>query len=278
MQHNPLNDIDRVAPVRRPLLRNEIFAIADLRKVFGEDDKPYVALDGVDLTVRSGEFLCLLGASGCGKSTLLNLLAGFDKPTAGKLLYRDKPIAGPGKERVMFFQDAGAALLPWLTVQQNVEFGLRLDGIVRNERRNRVEEYIQLVGLSEHRHKVPSEISGGMLQRLQIARALAVDPDVFLMDEPFAALDAITRRRMHMALLEVWQRTKRTIVFVTHDIMEALTLADRIAMMSVGPGSRIDHLIEVTAPRPRNPGDPRLGEQFAHLEHLLHGLKPDGMA
>ena len=258
--------------------RGEIFAIAGLRKVFGEDEQPYVALDGVDLSIRNGEFLCLLGASGCGKSTLLNLLAGFEKPSSGTLLYRDKQIGGPGKERVMFFQDAGAALLPWLTVQQNVEFGLRLEGIVPAERRERVEEYIQLVGLAEHRHKVPSEISGGMLQRLQIARALAVDPDVFLMDEPFAALDAITRRRMHVALLDVWQRTKRTIVFVTHDIMEALTLADRIAMMSVGPGSRIAYLVEVTAPRPRNPGDPALGAQFLELENLLHGIRPGGGA
>lgn len=259
---------------RRNPPRSEIFTIAGLRKVFGEDEQAYVALNGIDLTIRSGEFLCLLGASGCGKSTLLNLLAGFEKPSAGTLHYRDNPIGGPGKERVMFFQDAGAALLPWLTVQQNVEFGLRLEGIVPSERRRRVEEFIQLVGLAEHRHKIPSEISGGMLQRLQIARALAVDPDVFLMDEPFAALDAITRRRMHAALLEVWQRTKRTIVFVTHDIMEALTLADRIAIMSVGPGSRIAHLIEITTPRPRSPGDPTLGAQFAELEHLLHAIKP----
>jgi NitT/TauT family transport system ATP-binding protein len=257
--------------------RAEVFTIKGLRKVFG-DEKPYVALDGVDLTIFNGEFLCLLGASGCGKSTLLNLLAGFERPTAGSLVYRGRQFAGPGKERVMFFQDAGAALLPWLTVQQNVEFGLRLQSLLRSERRERVEECLTLVGLADHRHKVPSEISGGMRQRLQIARALAVDPDVFLMDEPFAALDAITRRRMHAALLEVWERTKRTIVFVTHDIMEALTLADRIAMMSIGPGSRIAHMIELDMPRPRNPGDPGLGRLFTQLERrLLSGQPTEAM-
>ncbi|HEX3954642.1 MAG TPA: ATP-binding cassette domain-containing protein, partial [Stellaceae bacterium] len=170
----------------------EVFAIRNLSKVFG-DEQPYVALDGVDLTVRSGEFLCLLGASGCGKSTLLNLMAGFEKPTSGELLYRGRKLAGPGKDRVVFFQDANAALLPWQTVQQNVEFGLRLQGQLHSERQRRAEECLELVGLVEHRHKVPSEISGGMRQRLQIARALAVDPDVFLMDEPFGALDAMTR-------------------------------------------------------------------------------------
>jgi len=247
----------------------DVFTINGLRKVFG-DEKPYVALNDVHLHVRSGEFLCLLGASGCGKSTLLNLMAGFEKPTAGELLYRGKPIAGPGKERVVFFQDAGAALLPWYTVQQNVEFGLRLQGIRPEVRRERAESCLELVGLAEHRHKIPSEISGGMRQRLQIARALAVDPDVFLMDEPFAALDAITRRRMHAALLDVWQRTERTIIFVTHDIIEALTLADRIAMMTVGPGSHIAEIIEIDLERPRMPGDPRLGKYFSELERLLH--------
>jgi NitT/TauT family transport system ATP-binding protein len=253
--------------------RAEVFSMSGLLKVFG-DDRPYVALKDVELTVESGEFLCLLGASGCGKSTLLNLLAGFEKPDGGTLHYRGKKIAGPGSERVMFFQDANAALLPWQTVQQNVEFGLRLQNMLPSERRSRAEECLTLVGLAEHRHKVPSEISGGMRQRLQIARALAVEPDVFLMDEPFAALDAITRRRMHEALLEVWSRQKRTIIFVTHDIMEALTLADRIAVMSVGPGSRIAHLVTVNRERPRNPGDPELGRLFSHLEHLLHGVSP----
>ena len=257
------------SPPERPP-SGEVFTIHRLRKVFGEE-KPYVALDGVDLTIRDGEFLCLLGASGCGKSTLLNLLAGFDRPNGGTLLYRGRPVERPGRERVMFFQDAGAALLPWLTVQHNVEFGLRLQGALHSERRARAEECLALVGLLEHRAKVPSEISGGMRQRLQIARALAVDPDVFLMDEPFGALDAITRRRMHLALLDVWQKTRRTIVFVTHDIMEALTLADRIAVMSVGPRSRIAHLIEIGLGRPRNPADPELGRLFARLETLLDG-------
>ena len=247
----------------------EVFSIRDLSKVFG-DDQPYLALDGIELTVNSGEFLCLLGASGCGKSTLLNLLAGFEKPTAGELLYRGRPIDGPSRDRVMFFQDSGAALLPWQTVQQNVEFGLRLQGQLYSDRHRRAEECLELVGLVEHRHKVPSEISGGMRQRLQIARALAVDPDVFLMDEPFGALDAITRRRMHGALLDIWQRTQRTIVFVTHDILEALILADRIAVMSTGPGSRMAHLISVDLDRPRHPGDPRLGRHLEELENFLH--------
>jgi NitT/TauT family transport system ATP-binding protein len=250
---------------------DDVFTIAGLGKVFGEET-PYVALQDVSLSVRSGEILCLLGASGCGKSTLLNLMAGFDRPSAGTLLYRGRPVLRPGRERVMFFQDAGAALLPWQSVQHNVEFGLRLQGMLHSERRRRAEECLALVGLAEHRHKVPGEISGGMRQRLQIARALAVDPDVFLMDEPFGALDAITRRRMHQALLEVWQRTRRTIVFVTHDIMEALTLADRIAVMSVGPRSRIAHLIDLGLDRPRHPGDPALGRRFEELEGLLdHG-------
>jgi NitT/TauT family transport system ATP-binding protein len=247
----------------------EIFTARNLSKVFG-DEQPYVALDGIDLTIHSGEFLCLLGASGCGKSTLLNLLAGFEKPTSGELYYRGRTIQGPSKDRVMFFQDANAALLPWQSVQQNVEFGLRLQGLLYSERHARAEECLELVGLVEHRHKVPSEISGGMRQRLQIARALAVDPDVLLMDEPFGALDAITRRRMHTALLEIWQRTQRTIVFVTHDILEALVLADRIAMMSTGPGSRIAHLLSIDLDRPRHPGDPRLGRHFEELEGFLH--------
>ncbi len=251
----------------------DVFTLQGVSKTFGTD-QPYLALSGVELQVRQGEFLCLLGASGCGKSTLLNLLAGFEKPTGGNLLYRGHKVTGPSKERVMFFQDAGAALLPWLTVQQNVEFGLRLQRQLKSTRLSRAEECLALVNLTEHRHKLPSEISGGMRQRLQIARALAVDPDVFLMDEPFAALDAITRRRMHVALLEVWQRTGCTIVFVTHDIMEALALADRVAIMNVGPGSRIARMEEVGLPRPRAATDPQLGRMFQEFEDILDHSRP----
>jgi NitT/TauT family transport system ATP-binding protein len=257
----------------KPGAASEVFTVRKLSKAFGHE-QPYLVLDGVDLSIHSGEFLCLLGASGCGKSTLLNLLAGFDTPTSGDLLYRGHKINGPGRERVMFFQDSGAALLPWQTVQQNVEFGLRLQGVPYEDRCRRAEECLGLVGLIEHRHKVPSEISGGMRQRLQIARALAVDPDVFLMDEPFGALDAITRRRMHGALLEIWQRTQRTIVFVTHDILEALVLADRIAVMSAGPGARAAYLTAVDVERPRQPGDPRLGQLYEQLERFLQTEVP----
>jgi NitT/TauT family transport system ATP-binding protein len=226
-------------------------------------------LDILYIEVREGEFLCLLGASGCGKSTLLNVLAGFELPTAGEALYRGRPIRGPGRERMMFFQDANSALLPWLSVEDNAGFGLRLQGISVADRALRLERCLALVGLTAHRKKFLSEISGGMRQRLQIARALAVDPDVFLMDEPFAALDAITRRRMHEALLEVWSGMRRTIVFVTHDILEALTMADRIAIMNVGPRSRIREIIDVDVERPRDPTDPRLGRLYKHAESLL---------
>jgi NitT/TauT family transport system ATP-binding protein len=245
-----------------------IFAVRGLRKAFGQHP-PYVVLDDLDIEVRDGEFLCLLGASGCGKSTLLNVLAGFEPPSGGQALYRGQPIRAPGRERMMFFQDANSALLPWLSVEDNVAFGLRLQGIGATERAPRLERCLTLVGLTEHRKKYPSEISGGMRQRLQIARALAVDPDVFLMDEPFAALDAITRRRMHEALLEVWSGARRTIVFVTHDILEALTMADRIAIMNVGPRSRIREIIAVDIERPRDPTDPRLGRLYKQAEALL---------
>lgn len=256
--------------MRQPLTgdREGVFDLRSLRKAFGAD-QPYVAIDALDLQIRDGEFLCLLGASGCGKSTLLNMLAGFEFPTAGDALFRGAPIRGPGKDRVMFFQDAGSALLPWLTVADNVAFGLRLQGVAEPERSARIERCLGLVGLDEHRSKYLSEISGGMRQRLQIARALAIEPDVFLMDEPFAALDAITRRRMHEVLLNVWRTTRRTIVFVTHDILEALTLADRVAVMSVGPASRIRGIIEVALERPRDPADPRVGSLFKQAESLL---------
>jgi NitT/TauT family transport system ATP-binding protein len=245
-----------------------VFRLQDVSKIY-DTDAPYLALDRINLDVREGEFLCLLGASGCGKSTLLNLLAGFEASTGGSLLYRNRSIKSPDKSRVMFFQNANSVLLPWLTVEENAEFGLRLQGVRLAERHERAAECLRLVGLFEHRTKYPGEISGGMQQRLQIARALAIEPDVFLMDEPFAALDAFTRRRMHTALLDVWSRTRKTIVFVTHDILEAIVLADRIAIMNVGPASNLKRILHVNIPRPRDPADPAVGSLFRAVENIL---------
>jgi NitT/TauT family transport system ATP-binding protein len=239
-------------------------------KVFGDDpETAYLVLDGIDLQVLDGEFLCVLGASGCGKTTLLNIMAGFEPVTTGSVSLRGRPITAPGHDRMMFFQDAGSALFPWLTVEENVRFGLKLRGVPAAKRAAITDTYLTMVGLAEHRAKFPAQLSGGMRQRLQIARALAIEPDILLMDEPFAALDALTRRRMHLELVSIWERTSKTIVFVTHDIGESIMLADRIAIMSVGPGSRIVEIIEVGLPRPRDVGDPTVGQLYRRIEGLL---------
>jgi len=246
-----------------------MLSLRDVRKVYGDPAHGYVALDGITVDVRPGEFFSLLGASGCGKTTLLNILAGFESVTTGDARLNEVPISGPDRSRVMFFQDANEALLPWQTVEENVEFGLRLAGVPKEDRRKPVDALLDLVGLTSHRSKYPSQLSGGMRQRVQIARALVINPEMVLMDEPFAALDAITRRRMHTELLRLWSETQKTVIFVTHDIAEAITLSDRIAVMSVGPGSRFTDVISVDIPRPREPGDPRFGEIFRRVEQLL---------
>ncbi len=246
-----------------------MLAVRNVSKVFGAPADRYVALQGIDLSVSEGEFVCLLGPSGCGKSTLLNILAGFERASEGTVNFEGRPVLGAGRDRVMFFQDAGAALLPWLSVEENVRFALRVRNLPKAEWPAIIDKYLAMVGLQEHRRKFPAQLSGGMRQRLQIARALAVEPKVLLMDEPFGALDALTRRRMHGFLLDIWQRTGKTIVFVTHDIAEAVTLADRICIMSVGPGSRIVELIEVRLPRPRDIADPAAAKIFRKVEELL---------
>jgi len=246
-----------------------VLAVRNVRKSFGESPHTYLALDGIDLEVSQGEFVCLLGPSGCGKSTLLNILAGFDQASAGTVDFEGAPVRGAGKDRVMFFQDAGAALLPWLTAEENVRFALRVRNVPKAEWPAIIDKYLEMVGLKEHRTKFPAQLSGGMRQRLQIARALAVEPKALLMDEPFGALDALTRRRMHGFLLDIWRRTGTTVVFVTHDIAEAVTLADRICVMSVGPGSRITEVIPVGLPRPRDLADPDAARVFKRVEGLL---------
>jgi NitT/TauT family transport system ATP-binding protein len=213
-------------------------------------------LQNVDLTVSDGEFLILLGPSGCGKSTLLRLIAGFDRPLSGTVSVDGRPIRGPGRDRGMVFQDLDSALFQWLTVRQNVEFGLRVNHVADAERRQQADNALRMVNLSGHGEKLPDALSGGMKQRVQIARMLAMRPQIMLMDEPFAALDAQTRQMLQTQLVAIWSEVKRTAVYVTHDIREALNLGQRVVLMSAGPRARIKHEYKVPLAYPRNQADP----------------------
>lgn len=228
-----------------------VIELRDVEKVFGGAKSRYIALQDCSLKVHRGEFLCLLGPSGCGKSTLLNLIAGFERPDGGEVDFDGEPLIGPSSKRVMCFQDSMQALLPWMTVARNIRFALSVRHVPRAEWNERIGECLDIVGLSASADRYPTELSGGMRQRLQIARALAANPDVLLMDEPFGALDAMTRSQMQLELLRVWKKTSKTVVFITHDIEEALLLGDRICIMNKGPGSRIVAEYPVESPRPR---------------------------
>jgi len=212
-------------------------------------------LHDVTLTIEQGEFVCLLGPSGCGKSTLVSLIAGLDSPDAGQVLVDGQLVTQPGFDRVVVFQES--ALFPWLSVLGNVEFGLRMMGFSKSARRERATEYLRLVHLSKFMQAYPHQLSGGMKQRVAIARALAMEPNILLMDEPFGSLDAQTRSVMQQELLELWQVTRKTIFFVTHNVREATGLADRIYEISSRPG-RIKRLYKVDLPRPRQATDPAL--------------------
>lgn len=203
-------------------------------KTFSGRSGPVVALQSIENRIEEGEFVCLLGPSGCGKSTLLNLLAGFDAPTTGRVTLDGETISGPAISRAMMFQDA--ALFPWLSARGNVEFGLKSLGIGPKERRERANSYLEMVHLSGFGDAQPHELSGGMRQRVALARALAVDPQVLLMDEPFAALDAQTRDLLHLELHRIWNETRKTVVFVTHNVLEAVNLATRILIFTARPG------------------------------------------
>jgi NitT/TauT family transport system ATP-binding protein len=216
---------------------------------------PVRALQNFDIEIRSGEFLSIVGPSGCGKSTFLNVLLGLIKPDSGELSMHGRRIAGPGSDRAMVFQEFG--LLPWRTVQHNVELGLELKGVAADKRRATAREFIELVGLSGFEQHYPHELSGGMKQRVGLARALATDPDVLLMDEPFAALDAQTRDLMHEELERVWSETGQTIVFVTHNVREAIRLGDRVLLLTFRPG-RVKTVFPIALPRPRHMEDPQL--------------------
>ena len=246
----------------------------------GED---YVAFDGisfsygqggtavladVNLTLRQGEFFLLLGPSGCGKTTVLNLLAGFEQATSGSIRMAGRAVTGPGVERAVIFQ-GDDSLLGWLSAIDNVEFGLGLAGIPMAERSQRAETALRMVGLVGQGHKLPHQLSGGMKQRIQIARALVGASDALLMDEPFAALDAQTRTTLQDELSRLWSETRRTVLFITHDISEAIILGDRVGIMTAGPASKIKEIIVNDLPRPRRRGDPAFGALYDRIESVV---------
>jgi len=209
-------------------------------------------LDDINLSVAAGEFLCILGPSGCGKSTLLNIAGGFVKQTGGEVAIDGEPVTGPDPRRIFVFQERG--VFPWLTVEQNIGFGLFRQR--ESEKRDRIAHYVQLVGLRGFEKSYPRELSGGMKQRLEVARALAVNPDVLYLDEPFGALDSITRLQMRRELLRIWHAERKTILFVTHDIEESVQLADRVVVLSARPG-RVRRIVDIDIPHPRDLSDPR---------------------
>jgi NitT/TauT family transport system ATP-binding protein len=240
---------------------NAAISVRSATKVYQTARGRTVSLDRVSLEIARGEFITLVGPSGCGKSTMLNLIAGLLMPTSGEVLVDGKAVTGPGPDRGVIFQQY--ALFPWLTAQQNVEFGLRLQNISARERAERARHYLSLVGLQDFGQALPKELSGGMKQRCAIARAYAVNPSLLLMDEPFGALDAMTRVQMQDDLLGTWQQERKTVVFITHDVDEAVYLASRVVVMSPGPG-RISEVIDVPLPYPRNE-DLRLSPAFAAI-------------
>jgi len=235
--------------------------VENVNKCFNQriKGKEVYALDIVNFSIKKGEFFCILGPSGCGKSTLLNILAGFEKPTHGKVTIDRIEVKKPNKKYVTIFQEY--ALFPWRNVLQNVAYGLEVKGIGKERREKIAQKYIKLVNLEGFENKYPSELSGGMKQRLQIARTLAVKPEIIFMDEPFGALDITTRAKLQEELINIWRKEKKTIVFVTHNVNEAIMLGDRVAVMSPHPG-RIKKIIDVGLKRPRD----RFGVDFIKIE------------
>nr|WP_315431663.1 ABC transporter ATP-binding protein [uncultured Albidiferax sp.] len=241
----------------------------------GGPEQRFVALDDVSLEVRAGEFLVLVGPSGCGKSTLLDLLAGLTPPTSGRVLLDGKAITGPARDRGVVFQQY--ALFPWLTALDNMAFGLEIAGVGLRERRAKAASYLDLVGLSAFANRYPHELSGGMKQRVAIARSLAYEPQVLLMDEPFAALDAQTRETLQEELVDIWQRTGKTIVFITHGIDEAVVLGQRVAVMTSRPG-RIKQIVDIPDTLRASTQDVRSLPLFGELRHKIWSLLHDEVA
>jgi ABC-type nitrate/sulfonate/bicarbonate transport system ATPase subunit len=253
-----------------PLGTDHKLTIRQLVKVFegGRKSEDVVALGGVDVHVDAGELVSLVGTSGCGKSTLLRIAAGLEQATSGEVLVDGEPVIGPGPDRGMVFQNY--SLFPWLNVSQNIAFGLGIAGMGKAQRRERVDELLAIMGLTEHSRRLPKELSGGMRQRVAIARALAPEPDVLLLDEPFGALDAQTRLSMHEFLRSVWRRTGATILLVTHDVDEAVYLSSRVYVLHAHPGRIVEQIAM--------PFEPGLGPavkrspQFLDVRDEIHDL------
>jgi len=246
-------------------MRTAHITIRGVNKMFTTAGGPLVALQDIDLEIPPGQFTCLLGPSGCGKSTLLHAIAGFALPSAGSIVANGRTVTGPAPERGMVFQEY--ALFPWMTVEQNIGFGLEIKGMPAPQIRARVAALLKMLSLSDFRQRYPKDLSGGMRQRVAIARVLALDSPIMLMDEPFGALDALTRRNLQDELLRIWAELKKTIIFVTHSIEEAIYLADRIVVMTYRPGT-VKRDILVDLPRLRDPAAP----EFNALKRELGAL------
>lgn len=247
--YKPETNLQPVAVATRP---DPFLVLQDVSKVYPTSKGPFVVLEGVNLTVQEGEFICVIGHSGCGKSTLLNMVSGFTKPSSGSVRLNSKPITEPGPDRMMVFQNY--ALLPWLTAFENIY--LALNSVFPNkpkaEKSAITRDHLALVGLTEAADKKPPQMSGGMKQRVAIARALAIRPQVLILDEPFGALDAITKEELQEELLKIWNERRCTVLMITHDIDEALFLADRLIMMTNGPAANIGEIMRIPFPRPRD--------------------------
>ena len=227
------------------------------------EQRHVIAVKDVSFTVQPSEFLCVLGPSGCGKTTIMNLLAGFLKPTAGEIRIGGEPVGGNQYDRGVVFQDF-SQLFPWRTARQNVEFGLEMRGVLKAERERTAREFLSLVGLEKFVDAYPHQLSGGMQQRVAIARSLAYNPSVLLMDEPFAALDAMTREEMQQLLTQIWQQTRKTVVYITHNVVEAVYLGDRVLVMGAHPGT-VKAELKLDLPRPRDP----LTEEFVAAQRKI---------